>query len=176
MYLYVANATKQILQFTYRIPERRAPITQPVQIGGQTRLSIDLSQPDIDAILEHWGRYGLIPVSELDRVKEFQGYLYAIGKPISGAVIKKAAVIREAVLLRQGHAQREEAAIEMVNTIERQPGVTPANQYEVSVVEEEPRGGYDPNQTHVAEGFRITRERPGMPEPPTPLRGRRRAA
>ena len=184
MQFFVGNATKQILQFAYRLPERRAPITRIVHVGRQEKLSgnggYDLSRPDVDAILEQWGKYGLIPTSELEsNRREFQGYLYSIDKPIPAAIMFKATKYREEVLLAKGKAQRQEAALEMINAIERNAKdrlgrEVPADQYEVSVVEEEPRGGYSSDSLHVAEGWRATRDqRPNMPEPPS---GRRRAA
>lgn len=182
MQFFVANCTKQILQFTYRLPERKAPITRMVGWGRQERLAAgsggyELSEPDIDAILEQWGKYGLLPVGELESNRHnFQGYLYSIGKPMKAETIKLAGVYREEVLRNKGVEIRKEAAMEMVNTIERETN-RPADNYEITVVEEEPSGGYAENQTHVAEGYRASRDqRPNMPEPPTPLKSRRRAA
>jgi hypothetical protein len=170
--VYIANATKQRLQFAYRLPERKAAITQPIPIFGQERLSGDFSQPDIDSIMEQWGKYGLVKIEDLESArKRFDGYLISIGKPIPEEKLKRAIKYREAVLDGHGKILREQAAVAMINTIESESGAVARN-YEISVVEEEPRGGYAPNLTHVAEGYRADRDsRPGSP----PSRGRRRA-
>jgi hypothetical protein len=174
-YVYIGNATKQALQFAYRLPERKAPITQHVPVGGQKRLTEDMSQLDIDAIFEQWGKYGLTKVEELDsRRGSFDGYLISVGKPMTQDKMQRAAKYREAVLDARGRKTREEAALAMINTIERESN-TIAKNYEVSVAEIEPSTGFtNPDDHHVAEGWRADRDqRPDMPPTPVPSRRRR---
>lgn len=169
--VFVGNATKQILQFAYKLPERKQTITQVVPIWSQVQLTIDCSQPDIDAIMEQWGKYGLVNVTEMSHAKDFEGYLISIGRPIASSTLKDATEMRIDVLIERGEEMRANAAIAMINTIEHETG-TIAKNYEISVVEEEPRRGFtNPNDRHISEGWRADRsQRPDMPDD----RGRRR--
>ena len=170
--VFIGNATKQILQFGYRLPERKQAITQTVPIWSQVELTVDCSQPDIDAIMDQWGKYGLINVTEMASAKDFEGFLISIGKPISGTTLKDATDMRIDVLIERGEEMRADAAVAMINTIESETG-TIARNYEISVVEEEPKRGFaNPNEKHIAEGWRADRsQRPDMPPPD---QGRRR--
>ena len=166
--VFIGNATKQILQFGYRLPERKQPITQSVPMWGQVMLTVDCGKPDIDAILEQWGKYGLVDVSEMDSVRsDFEGYLISIGKPIPYDKLEMATEYRNSVLIERGKAMREEAAVAMINTIENETGQI-ARTYEVSVAEIEPQRGFaNPNDKHVAEGWRADRDsRPDLPSVP----------
>ena len=122
--------------------------------------------PDIDSLWSQWGKYGLVDCSEVDSVrKEFEGYLISVGKPIPSEALVIAANARDSVLIERGKQLREDAAVAMINTIENETG-TVARSYEISVAEEEPRRGFaNPNDRHVAEGFRSNREQRGdLPE------------
>ena len=155
--VFIGNATKQILQFAYRLPERKQIITQTVPIWSQVELTVDCSQPDIDAIMDQWSKYGLVNVTEMGVVKGFEGYLISIGKPISGTTLKDATDLVREVLIERGKEMRADAAVAMINTIEHETG-TIARNYEISVAEEEPRRGFaNPNDPHVAEGWRADR-------------------
>lgn len=161
MDVFIGNTTKQILEFAYKLPERKL-ITQRVGVYKQVKLAVDCSQKDVDAVFDQWGKYGLIDVTEIESVrKDFEGYLISIGKPIASERLARAAHYREGVLIERGKELRKQAAIAMMNTIESETGQIAKN-YEVSVAEEIPRQGFtNPDDSHVAEGFRATRdERP----------------
>ena len=174
MHVYIGNATKQVLQFCYRVPERKGAIVQTVPILGQTRLSVDMDRPQIDALIEQWAKYGLVEITEADRIQgEFEGFLLSVGKPIPAEKLKRAAVKKDDVLGRRGEVLRREAALAMVNTIEAESGGRQARQYEISVSEIEPEQGFaNPRDKHIAEGFRIVTDNPG----PRPGRRGRRSA
>jgi hypothetical protein len=156
--IFVGNATKQILEFAYRLPERKL-ITQRVGVYKQVKLAVDCSQKDVDAIFEQWGKYGLIDVTEIESVRsDFDGYLISVGKPINSEKLARAAHYRDDVLIERGKKLREEAAVAMMNTIENETG-QPAKNYEVSVAEIEPAHGFaNPDDSHIAEGFRADRD------------------
>jgi hypothetical protein len=173
--VYIGNATRQVLHFAYRLPERK-PITQMIRYGAQSPLTVDCSQPDIDALLNQWGKYGLVKLDELEssrKSKEFQGYLISIGKQIPQSIMDKAAKYRDEVLASHSEKARKEAAEVMVHTIENETGEI-AKTYEISVAEIEPQQGFtNPNDPHVAQGWRIDRDqRPNMPPLPSARRHR----
>ena len=163
MELYVANVTKQIVQFAFRSPERFGLVIQTIPIGGQVKISpkgshSDLSTPEIDSILDQHRKYGLISVDELDTNKaSFHGMCYSIGKPISFDRIHKAMQRNEDTLEELGKQIRKEAALAVNNHIESQVGGN-LKQLEMSVVEEEPRGGYSDDHKPIGEGVRIIRD------------------
>ena len=160
--LYIGNISKQIFQFCYRSPERPGVIVQPIQIGGQIRISpngqhVDLSPPEIDAILDQHRAYGIISVDEIDRLRgPFDGICYSIGKPISVEKLRRAMVKKEDVLKTFGQKMRQEAALAVNSQIEEQIGA-PLRQLEMSFQEEEPKAGYVDELDHISEGVRVTR-------------------
>jgi hypothetical protein len=165
-HLYVANVTKQIVQFAYRLPERQGVIIQPIPIGGQVKISPlggreDLSTPEIDAILDQHRKYGLIPVGEIDSSKTpFHGMCYSVDKPISVDKLHRAMTRNEDALEQLGKDIRKEAAIAVNNQIEGTIGEN-LRQLEMSITEEEPRGGYPDTHEPLGEGVRVIREDEG---------------
>ena len=163
--VYVANATKQYVDFSYRLPERKSLVTIRIPMLSQVQLSPkDMSQPEVSAVMAQWEKYGILDASKLERVPEtFAGYLISVGKPVPSARLQKAVAYRDLVLEAQGRKTRTEAALAMAQSIELATGnETPARQYEISVAEIEPEGGFtNPQDTHLAEGFRVTND--GLP-------------
>jgi hypothetical protein len=161
--LYVGNVTKQIQMFAYRVPERQGVITQTIPMGGQIRVSpngytVDLSSPEIDAILNQHKAYGILAVEELDsKGGPFSGLVYSIGKPISSDKLFKGMKRREAEINKFGQQIRQEAALAVNSQIEQQIG-RPLRELDMSFEEEEPRGGYNDDLDHLAEGVRVTRK------------------
>ena len=176
--LYIGNVSKQIQMFAYRIPERQGVITQPIPIGAQIRVSpngyiTDLSTPEIDAILNQHKAYGIVSVDELDsKGSPFRGLVYSIGKAITSEKMFKAMKRKEEELNKFGQKIRQEAALAVNSQIEQQIG-RPLRELEMSFEEEEPRGGYNDELDHLAEGVKVTRTpKEGIP---TIGLGRRRA-
>lgn len=141
-----------------------------IDIGGQIRISGDLTTPEIEAIVGQHRKYGMVEVGEIDRTKPFVGLCYSVDKPISVERIRNALVHNAEVLTEIGRARRQEAAIAVSNQLE---AVTPGLQaLEMSFVEEQGKSGASPQ---IAEGVRVTRRaQPGGP-PAIPRRPGRRA-
>ena len=171
--LYVGNISKQTQMFAYRVPERVGIVTQTIQIGGQIRVSpngyiVDLSTPEIDAIISQHKAYGIVSVDDLSRSSSpFNSLVYSIGKPISAEKLHRAMRKKDEELNKFGQKIRQEAALAVNSQIEEQIGY-PLRQLEMSFAEEEPKGGYSDDLEHAAEGVRVTRA-----EGPIPLEGRR---
>jgi hypothetical protein len=171
MKLYVANCTKQVQDFIYRLPETAASRQQKIDIGGQIRVSGDLTTQDIDAIIEQHSRYGMVNVDTIDRTKEFVGVCYSVDKPVDLKYVRRALEINQFVLEERGREIRTEAAVATANSVEEQnPGL---HALEMSVQEVETKS--NPNPT-ISEGTRVSRfEDPG-PTRPSARRGNRKAA
>src|SRR5215475_4911848 len=170
--LFVGNVSKQVQMFAYRVPERPGIITQTIPIGTQIRVSpngilIDLSMPEIDAILNQHKQYGMVSVDEIDsKASPFSGLVYSIGKPISADKLQRAMRRKDEEMKKFGQKIRQEAALAVNSQIEEQIG-GPLRTLEMSFQEEEPRGGYSEDLDHVAEGVRVTRDNVA------PIEGRR---
>lgn len=174
--LYIGNVSKQIFQFTYRSPERPGVICQTIPIGGQIRISpngvhVDLSTPEIDAIIGQHLTYGIVSIDDIDKTQSpFSGICYSIGKQISVEKLRRAMLKKEEALKAHGQKMRQEAALAVNSQIEEQIGA-PLRNLEMSFQEEEPRSGYADELDHLAEGVRVTRQS----DPVTPIeQGRRR--
>jgi len=181
--VYVANVTKQTYQFAYRVPERAGFITQTVPIGGQVLLApngtnTNLTQPEVDMILAIGQQYGMLSVDELDGIRfdptkpKFHGICYSLDKPVSVEKLHKAMRKNEETLDSMGRVIREQGALAVNNKIEGQLGEQ-LRQFEMSVTEEEPRGGYADDHKPFGEGVRVSRE--DAPEGTLPFIGRGRA-
>lgn len=174
MKMYIANCTAQVHDFIYRVVESPALRTQKIEIYGQIVVSGNLTDKDVDFIVEQHARYGLIPVSEIDRTRPFIGMCYQVDKPIEVAKIRRAIEHNRDVLQERGVELRKEAAIAVNNKLEEQltdgrgnPIGTALTALEMSVVEENP--GQLETHKPIAEGVRVSRT-----ETPGPSRGRRR--
>lgn len=164
--LYVANATKQIVQFAYRMLGLNRLIVQPIPIGGQVRIApsgsrTDLTPAEIDEILGQHRKYGIMDIKELETDKRRCDICFSIGEPVSSEKLETAMRRNESALEELGRQLRTEAALAVNSRIEGQIGA-PLRNLEMSFVEEEPRGGYDSDLNHVAEGVRVTRGAPGV--------------
>jgi hypothetical protein len=111
MYLYIANCTKQDHDFLYRIPENPSVRLQRIPMGQQIRISGDLSQVDVDAIIKQHERYGLIPADKVSSQKQFIGMCYSIGSPVSLNTISGALLKNNGYLEDMGKQIRKEAAV-----------------------------------------------------------------
>jgi hypothetical protein len=178
--LFVANATPQVHEFTYIVPDddngrvtRWQPRVQPIRPGGQVQIAGDLNVKQIESIIEHHSRYGMVAVSEIDRTKRFVGLCYSLDKPVSAARIHQLMNGNMDVLELKGRKMREEAAIAVSNEIEdtmreqRMPGELKA--FEINVTEV--RTPQSDSEETLPQRVRVTREVNERGEP-TPNAGR----
>ncbi len=160
MQLYIANATRMIQVFSFRLKGRPSATSQPIPIGGQTIASGVNSQDEIDQVLKQHEQYGLVSVDDIERSKtEFHGLCYSVDRPINVSKMEAAMRRNMEVLTRRGEEMRKQAAMSVNNSIEssiEQSG-TEANlkKLEFSVVEQEPRGGKP--EPLMSEGIRVSR-------------------
>lgn len=117
MHLYIANASRQVQNFMYRLPEHPQVRQQTIPIGGQIKISGDLTQVEIDAIVKQHEIYGLIPVEDIALKGGFASLCYQVGKPISPVKIEMLAQRNTGVLQDRGREQRKNAAIVMTNQL-----------------------------------------------------------
>jgi hypothetical protein len=112
MRMYVANGTHQNIDFQYRLPEVKNLRQQSIPIGGQIRISGDLSQKDIDSIINCHVIYGLVNTKEMrNRRGWFVPYVYSIDEPIAHDIIRELITQNRLITDERGRQQRENAAV-----------------------------------------------------------------
>lgn len=172
MKMYIANATKQNMDFIYRLPEVKGLRVQTIPIAGQIQITGDLNQIQVDAIIEQHGKYGMIPVEEVDRARAFTGLCYSIDKPVPVAKIMTAVRLNTNVLQERGKQIRLESGLAEHSRIEKQlaEGDIPGELKALNVSVQEERA--QPDGEQLSEGVRITRTEPETQRPVAPRRKR----
>jgi hypothetical protein len=117
MKLYIANCTKQVWIFSYRVPgtdlmgKPFGVRQQEIPEGGQIQISGDLQPEEITYIIEQNARYGLIQSEEIDRTRPFAGLCYSIGKPIAVPKIEKLFMHNQEVLEERSEEKLRDTAL-----------------------------------------------------------------
>ncbi len=161
MKMFVANSTKQTVDFLYRVPEAAGLRSQSIPIGGQVQISGDLTREAIDYIINQHAKYGMVEAAEVSRVRDFSGLCYSIDKPVQPVKIEDLIRHNTGKLVEMGKKIRQEAAISANNSLEAGmdeaggPAAPGVNKFEMSVVEE----NHDDRDEMpaIAEGIRISR-------------------
>lgn len=154
--MYVANCTKQVQDFQYVLPGGNGrPRKQPIAIGGQIRVSGDLSTAEVAAVVEQHAKYGMRSVLELRNARDYTGLIWD-EKPINvPRILPEAFELNDGVLDARGRQIRTEAAVAANNRTEEQSG-RKIDAYEVSIVEEDNRR--TGHTGRMNETTRVTRE------------------
>lgn len=164
--LYIANVTKSRHEFMYTVPELddsngrpMAAIRQPIDPGGQIRVSRELNPFQLESVINHHRQFGMICVDEVSRSRTYAPLVYQVDKPVTYEKIVEALHRNDMVLERRGEDMRRDAAIAVTNSIQRTmreeqiPGTL--TNLEMSVDEEE--RGDRPDELHpVAHGVRVS--------------------
>lgn len=167
MKLYIANATRQIQDFLYRLYEIKAPRVQHIPPGEQVQISGDLQTEDIDYIIQQHAPYGLISASEAKRAKGFNGMCYSVDSPVKHDAIASLMDSNIDALVIRGQELRRNAAVAANNLVEqthadsRRPERLRA--MEMSVVEDTKNPEGDP----IDETIRVDREGEHLREGPS---------
>jgi len=108
--LYVANTTKQVLNFTYRALESRTNQLRQISIKpGEQKIVVDGTTDEISAIIQHHEAYGLIDSTKIDQAQQFIGTCYSIDKPVAASIIEKGIRDNDDLLDRGAHQRRQAA-------------------------------------------------------------------
>ncbi len=160
--LYIGNATQQVQQFTFWMPEASRSMMQEIPIGGQAMiLGREISIAACDAIIEQHRKYGLVSIDEATSSKRttFHGVAYSIDKPIPYAKLLQMVDKYNSVLNARGKQLQTEAAIATNEFIEEQmfrrqlPGRLDAVE---QTVEEVNRDNRD-ESPEISSGVRVVR-------------------
>lgn len=114
MKLYIANATKHIQEFIYRIPEATQVVRQTIPMGGQILVYQDAPQDVLEYILKMHADTPLpwcVSVAEARKLHSFAGLVYSFDKPVPGVTIEERFALNNEALEALGEEQRKIAAV-----------------------------------------------------------------
>ena len=160
MKLYIANCTKQVQVFSYRIIEKNGVRTQTIPMGGQIALADDLTSNEVDDIIEQHAKYGLIDAAMVDRTKEFIGLCYSIDKIVPMTRLRSSLEHNDGVLVERGKQLQTEAALAVNQQIEHslEESHVPGGLKDLTVSwAEERRDGAEPT---INSGVHVSRDNP----------------
>lgn len=147
MKLYIANGSTHLQDFNYRIPGINKVLSQPISIGGQICIPRDLTQEQVDHIVEHHKIYGMIPANEIgSRRSRAAAYAYQVGKPFDPEVISQLMSINRGVMIETGEQTRKDAAVVIATELgksarDQRDGSADLAEVEIDVIEEDGRTG-----------------------------------
>jgi hypothetical protein len=168
MKMFIANGTHQNIDFQYRIPEYKNYRQQTIPIGGQIRISGELSPKDVEAIITTHEIYGMV---EASKIADFRGwhipYIYAIGEPINAGVIAELVAHNRVVNTELGMKYRQEAAVALDGLIKDNTKGDKLNQIEMTIEEVDTKI----KEPEIHEKVRVTtdRERGASQDPKHPI-------
>jgi hypothetical protein len=189
--LYIANTLKQSQIVFYRMefdsdggpnamrrfqPAKQSPV---IPKGRQIVLGGDLHLQQIENIVTQLTRVGLVAEKDVGRLTGMVPYVFNVDRPVREETIRAVMAHNAGVLVGQGRARREAAAIAARASLEaeaQQAQIAPTA-YEASIETEDP-GEVDVGT--VEEGYRVVSKVDDAPEPTrgkaTARRSRNRAA
>jgi hypothetical protein len=155
--LYIANTTKQNHDFSYRRAEVPHPTLIKIPAGTQAVVIKDGDSGDVDRVIAQHRKYGLKPIAEAAKSKNFVGLCYSIDHPIKFKDMKVVFEHNDKALKDQGRKNVEEVAAAVNAGIDeklQERGVpTEAAHVEVEVREENVSG----IETEVALGAEVVK-------------------
>lgn len=162
MKLFIANCTKQNIDFQYRLPESARIFQRLINIGQQERIHSDnLTVEEIDHIVKQHAPYGLVRVDEIDRTKSFIGMCYSIDKEVNMQRVMSALAHNDDVLEERGRITRQESAVALNNSLEQATqGQAKLHHTEVAIQEETPKGTPDTERQRLDETVNVSRANP----------------
>jgi len=176
--LYIGNATRQIHQFLYRVPESEKLRSQNIQPGTQIRIPGEVDKASIDYIVDQHSRFGMIPAAEIPKTKEFNGLCYSVDKPILADKIVYLMDHNVGKLEEMGREIREQTALAgnavLETTLRENDRPEQIREFQMTIQED--RTTPNPEVAQMSEGFKVSRN--GSDNDPSQGRqnGRRRAA
>lgn len=160
MKMYVANATRQTVNFVYRLPGQSGLRSHMIPIGKQLLIPFDLDQQDINYIIETNAVYGFIDHKDIDRTKQFIGLCYSVDKPVPSPKIFNIMDHNMNVLQEQGQKNRQLAAVAANNILEdslnQNKGLAELAGMEMTITEEV-KPGRASDDAPLNEGFHVSR-------------------
>jgi hypothetical protein len=80
--LYIANCSKQVWMFTFRVPGMQSGYFVKAIPAGQQICLDHLTSDEIALVIAHWEIYGMKSAEEMSRRKGYTGLCYRLEKPV----------------------------------------------------------------------------------------------
>jgi len=140
--LFIANCTKQDFEFHFWVDENTRPITTKIRMGSQMLIYEQGTKSDHEHIIKQHQIYGLKPVNEIDRTKEFVGLCYQFEKPIPLDRLQTTFDHNDDAMAHSAQEHRKLATLSMDDTLKRSAQETDSTlaNFEVEVVEQQQKG------------------------------------
>lgn len=164
MPLYVANLSRNVLEFTYRVAGENRYFTTKIMPFGQESIYPRGTSDEHADIVDQNRPYGLIAVSDIDRTRTFIGMCYQFDKPIQPDKMIPVARHNDDVLNREAQESRKITAIAMDESLARtaQEAGMKFNGLEIGLEEQEQKGSdTQVSETIAVEGQNRKRRRRG---------------
>ena len=174
--LYIGNATRQILNFQYRVSKEAPLREQVIPSGEQVKISGELTPAQVDYIVQKQAKYGVVAADTIDQARGFIGVCYSIGKPITSVRLTLLMQKNHEALVGLGRSIREQAAIAQNNMLETAliENGRPERLTELEITVQQERKDPEHDLPQFSEGFRVIRGGVDAPRPKK-ARGRRAA-
>lgn len=176
MKLYIANCTKQVCEFHYRINDR-GKRQQTIRPGSQIQLAdASLTKDEIDLIVRQQAKYGVVSAGEVSRLHGYTPRIYSVDSPIPARVIEQVIRHNTGVQVVKGRDARRMAGVQAHKAIEdhlsqvteqTQGQVQPPELEEVDITIEQvtdPRAPFVPTDEQTApisEGMLVSKRAEG---------------
>lgn len=169
--LYVANVSRQNVEFNYRMPGQNGVKMVPIHIGTQVVIHGELDTNEIDSILEQHVPYGLVAADTIRGDTPYVGLCYAIDKAVRVNQMLVAMDHNQEVLHDRGRQMRQQAAVATNSIIDKhlQEINSESTLQELEVtIEEERKPGTDDSSERIREGTTVNKNAPppGKNAPP----------
>lgn len=107
--LYIANTSRQKLNFLFRLPEENDIKRYTIQPGAQA-LVLDSTNDDVEYVIKQHETYGIKRADDVIRKKGFVGTCYRVDKPISVSNFMVIDGQNHEALIEQGKVTRANVA------------------------------------------------------------------
>ena len=118
MQLYVTNVSSQNHVFTAMVPEK-GRVTVTIPIGRQKPIGRNLNTPQIESILTHYGRYGMVSADEALKDERVVPLVYSLDTPIKQPVIERLMRQNQGLLIKKGQEARRRMAVAINNELDK---------------------------------------------------------
>lgn len=119
MKLYIGNPNRSRLELNYVLPEMppmKRFYTLSVPAGGQALMPHDLSQMDVNTLIEAWGPRA-VEYNAVDRAKHAIGWTWRVEKPVSENVLESGVEKNTGEAIKRSERVFEESGIALADVV-----------------------------------------------------------
>lgn len=110
MDLYVANISKQIHHFHYRLPESNRTLDIKIQSGQQVKIEVD-NTATVDYVVAQHAMYGMREVKQINSRDKFVGLAYQVDKVIDVELLSSGFTHNERTMIEDARTRQEETTV-----------------------------------------------------------------